>query len=174
MGNAVLARGIAAIAHDMLRGRPLVPELPGREASEADIEAVRRGESRLVDCILRGSCRPYPRWLTVGSLVMSAESATWTPVFRFPWRATLVIDFPALVVQARPPDHREWSRSDAGVMMPGEGGLVPKWMVVTARSTQGSLDFMIPSPDTPLVTAWLSDDIDGGPLPQASNLGLAS
>jgi hypothetical protein len=48
---------------------------PGPSRSEAGIEAVRAGQSRIVSCFLRGISAPYPVKLTHGVLTLSARAA---------------------------------------------------------------------------------------------------
>lgn len=125
------------------------PQGPSR--SNADIEAVRNGGSRIVSCFLRGSIQPFPPRLTQGTLTISASSATWKPYFRFP-RRPLRLEPRAESVTTRPADSRE-----PGVKKGGQAGVVtvPAFMVVTGHLQGGSADFVVPGADAPLVGAWL-------------------
>jgi hypothetical protein len=152
------SRKFWTIIRDFLLGRPLIAELPGQRASQADVDAVRAGESRIVAAYLRGDFGAYPRRATSGKLRVSADSMTWTPYFRFPWRRGVDIGFRVLCVQTRPPGIKELG-------IPGgerlrDGVMVPKWTIVTARKPEaGTVDFVLPTPDVQLVTAWLTGDI---------------
>jgi hypothetical protein len=57
-------------------------------------------------------------------------------------------------VRTRPPSLGELNvdRSQKA----GDGVMVSRWMVVTARYPAGTLDFVVPFPDVALVTAWLN------------------
>jgi hypothetical protein len=146
-------RQVSPTARDFLLKRSLVPELPGRAESQADVEAFNLGESRIVSCFFMGSFRPYPRRLTYGSLLVSARSTSWTPYLRFPWRHPVPIDFRDPFVQTRPPGIKELNVDHRQKVC--DGVMVSRWIVITARNPTGSLDFVIPFPDVPLVTTWL-------------------
>lgn len=144
-----------------LLGRPQMPTLPGRSESAADVEAFRHGEPRIMSCFFQGSFRPYPRRLTYGSLLVSACLTSWTPYLRFPWRRRITIDFQVPCVETRPPGLKELNVDHGQKIC--DGVMVDKWIVVTARNPKGTLKFVVPYPDVPLVTAWLCRDI--GDLP---------
>jgi hypothetical protein len=142
---------------DVLRRPSLMFRPPDPSTSQSDIEAIRGGSARVVACFLRGSFAPYPRRLTQGTLVLSASSATWKPYFGFS-RRPLNVEVEAKSVTTRPADYRE-----PGVKKGGQayGAVtVPTFMVVTGSGPSGSLDFVVPSADVPLVTSWLSNDLD--------------
>lgn len=54
----------------------------------------------------------------------------------------------------RPADHRE-PGVKKGVRTASSGLAMPVFTVVTGDGAAGSLDFVVPSPDVPLVVAWL-------------------
>jgi hypothetical protein len=139
-------RELRTIIRDFLLGRPLLAELPGQGASQADVDAVRAGEPRIVAAYLRGDFGSYPRRATSGRLRVSTGSMTWTPYFR------------VLCVQTRPPGIRELGIPGGNRLR--DGVMVPKWTVVTARKPEtGTVDFVLPTPDAQLVTAWLTGDL---------------
>jgi hypothetical protein len=151
--DVLRGRRVGPTLRDFLLRRPLVPELPGRAASQADVEALGRGESRVVACHLRATFGPYPRRLTHGSLLVSARSATWTPYLRFPWRSALNMDLEVPWVRTRRPGLRDLNVDRRQKVC--DGVMVSRWMFVTARYPAGSIDFVVPFPDVPLITAWL-------------------
>jgi hypothetical protein len=153
-------RKYSRVMRDFLLGRPLIAELPGRGASQADVDAVRAGESRIVACYLRGNFGSYPRRVTAGNLQVSTDSITWTPFIPFPWRHAVGIDFRVLCVQTRPPGIKEFDVPSGEKLR--DGVMVPKWTVVTAKKPGiGAVDFVLPTPDVQLVTAWLTGEILG-------------
>jgi hypothetical protein len=147
-------RPAISVLRDVLSRRALVPELPGRAESEADVAAFRRGASRIVSCHLRGSLKPYPQRLTYGYLLISASEASWKPYLRLPWRHPIEIDFVSPWVQTRPPGLKELN-IDHGTKI-CEGVMESRWIVVTARNSSETIDFVVPFSDVPLVTAWVS------------------
>jgi hypothetical protein len=55
-------------------------------------------------------------------------------------------------------DPPSWYRGLASVKnseKPRDGVMVSQWTVVTAQNPTGALDFVVPTPDVPLVSAWL-------------------
>lgn len=166
-------RKFSRVMRDFLLGRPLIAELPGRDASQADVDAVRAGESRIVACYLRGNFESYPRRVTAGKLRVSTDSITWTPFIRFPWRHAVGIDFRVLCVQTRPPGIKEFDIPSGEKLR--DGVMVPKWTVVTAKKPGiGAVDFVLPTPDVQLVTAWLTGEILGPLRPRSSCLSTPS
>lgn len=151
-------RKFSRVMRDFLLGRPLIAELPGQGASQVDVDAVRAGESRIVACYLRGNFGSYPRRVTAGKLQVSSDSITWTPFIPFPWRHAVGIDFRVLCVQTRPPGIKEFDVLGGEKLR--DGVMVPKWTVVTAKKPGiGAVDFVLPTPDVQLVTAWLTGEI---------------
>jgi hypothetical protein len=152
--DVLRSRGNSALIRDLLLLRHVVPELPGKDASEADVEALRNGSSFIVSCYLRGTFGPYPKRLTYGSLLVSPDRASWKPYIGLPRRRALVIESCFVVVQTRPPGTREVLKV-RNIERLRDGVMTPQWTVVSARGAVGSLDFVVPTPDVPLVSAWL-------------------
>ena len=153
--DTIRGKSASSVIRGFLLLRDFHPELPGHAASQADIDAVRNGESRIVSCFLRGPSKPYPRRLTYGYLRISSKSMTWKPALRLPWRHTLQIDIRVLAVQAREPGWRELDHVPGGQKL-RDGVMVPKWTVVSARQSAGSVEFLVPTPDVALVTGFLT------------------
>jgi hypothetical protein len=132
---------------------------PGPEAGQADIAAVRAGGARKVTCFLRGFADPYPHRLTQGTLYISAGETYWVPLWSLR-RPKLQIHLAASDVQTRPADHRE----PRGVPKGGRGMYLvklPVCMVVTTDlgDGAGTVDFVVPSADAPLVAGYLSGSL---------------
>lgn len=69
-------RGLTVIVRNLLLRQPVITELPGWAASQADIAAFRQGEELVVSCHLGGTVKPYPRRLTYGILLIPLRSRT--------------------------------------------------------------------------------------------------
>jgi hypothetical protein len=123
-------------------------KLPSPALSQADIAAVRRGESRRVACFLRGSSGPYPTRLRQGWLYLSSHDAQWRPFWSIRRRPRQISGSIVSVV-TRPVDYREPLVSKGGKY----GGLVvrPSFVVVTCQTPSGSFDLVVPTADVPLV-----------------------
>jgi hypothetical protein len=131
---------------------PRMVRSPKPSDGQADVEAVRRGEKRIVSCFIRGNFDPFPRQLKQGELVVGGAEPVWTPFWSIKHQP-VVLDFEVVDVITRPVDEREPStRIKQGIKLFGKVVPVgPIFTVVACITPLGYVDFVIPSADGPLV-----------------------
>lgn len=136
----------------VLRHPSRIVRPPAAAQSQADLEALRHGETRRVSCSLRGSFGPYARRLRQGALYLSTGSAQWIPFWSVR-RNPQQITGPVQSVTTRPSDRREWNIKKGGT---AAGGLVtvPSFTVVTCQTPSGTFDLVVPEADVPLVVGY--------------------
>lgn len=108
-----------------------------------------------MSCFLRGDVSHYPQRLKQGSLVLSGTEASWTPFWSIR-RHPLAIQLVVKAVESRHADNRERFRVKKGGKAYGVVE-IPTFYVVTCRTDVGSVDFVVPHADEPLVRGFFTD-----------------
>jgi hypothetical protein len=125
---------------------------PTASARDADIEAVRSGESRIVACVFRGLFGAYPHGFRFGKLSISRTSAEWRPYWwalnrrRWDIRAQVVRAY----VRPRNPETDGRVRS-TGAYAPDGWLSASGFSVIVCETPDGTLEFAVPNPDIPLL-----------------------
>jgi hypothetical protein len=114
---------------------------------------LRSGEVRNVPCLLRGSFDPWPGELTEGALVLSAEGAVWRAA-RSTEDQPLFTDVTFEEVTTRVTDHREPGVPKGSSGMELGAVLVPSPLVVTCRTSSGSIDIVVSPANVAIVEGF--------------------
>lgn len=128
---------------------------PSAAATRADLDALERGESRVVACFFRGSAEPYPGRFVFRQLVLAQGGLTLRPLWFTPDRKVIRIAAQVRSAHVRPrsPDTDRKIRS-AGNYRPGRPLGFAGSSVVVGQTAGGWLEFGVPNPDVPLVLAY--------------------
>jgi hypothetical protein len=126
---------------------------PSPERSADDLRAVQAGEGRTVSCFLRADYGPYPRRKRQGMLEVRSPVARWRPFWSIR-RPAIDLALSVTGVTVRNPDKSEWNLKKGGTFL----GVVPvpRFQVVVCRTSDGTVEFAVPSTDAELVASFFS------------------
>ena len=129
---------------------------PRAAASQADIAAIERGDSRTVACLFRGFAPKYPERFVQRKMDLLPGGLTLRPFWFTPDRHPIQIAEHITNAYVRPRDPRTDRRiHSVGNYQPGKPLGWAGFSVVVGETASGRLEFAVPNPDLPLFLTYI-------------------